>query len=155
MSDDAEPKGSETARPSNLAPRKRASGPRPADSAQSLGSRLCRIPYLARWHHLLLPLFLAAITISIRSAETTTDRMLLPVEVLGANGTTVSKTVALQAGQAESVRSLWLQINGLGYADQAGVQVNTSAWIPLNNSTVTNAEPGRSFGGIGGVSPRW
>ena len=150
MSDDAEPKGSETARPSNLAPRKRASGPRPADSAQSLGSRLCRIPYLARWHHLLLPLFLAAITISIRSAETTTDRMLLPVEVLGANGTTVSKTVALQAGQAESVRSLWLQINGLGYADQAGVQVNTSAWIPLNNSTVTIAEPGRSFGGIGG-----
>jgi hypothetical protein len=97
-----------------------------------------------------VPLFLAAITISIGSAETTIDRMLLPIEVLGADGTTVSRSVALQAEQAESVGSLWLQINGLGYADQASVQVNTSAWIPLNNSTVRIAEPGRSFGGIGG-----
>jgi hypothetical protein len=76
--------------------------------------------------------------------------MLLPIEVLSANGTTVSRTVALQAGQAESVGSLWLQIHGLRYADQASVQINTSAWIPLNNNTVTIAEPGRSFGGIGG-----
>src|ERR1700675_3260014 len=147
MSDDTEPKGRDTERPSNLVPRKKASGPRSADSAQSW---LRRILYVARWHHLSVPLFLAAITISIGSAETTTDRMLLPIEVLGADGTTVSRSVALQAEQAESVGSLWLQINGLGYADQASVQVNTSAWIPLNNSTVRIAEPGRSFGGIGG-----
>ena len=54
------------------------------------------------------------------------------------------------AGQAESVRSLWLQIHGLRYADQASVQINTSAWIPLNNNTVAIAEPGRTYGGIGG-----
>ena len=95
-------------------------------------------------------LFLVAIAISIGFADTTTDRILLPIEVLGADGATVSRTVALQAGQAESVRSLWLQIHGLRYADQASVQVNTSAWIPLNNNTVTIAEPGRSYGGIGG-----
>jgi hypothetical protein len=76
--------------------------------------------------------------------------MVLPIEVLGADGTTVSRTVALQAGQAESVRSLWLQMHGLRYADEASIQINTSAWIPLNNSTVTIGEPGRSFGGIGG-----
>ena len=88
--------------------------------------------------------------ISIGSADTTTDRMLLPVEVLGADSTTASRAVVLQDGQAEAVKSLWLQIHGLRYADQASVQVNASVWIPLNNNTVTVAEPGRSFGGIGG-----
>jgi hypothetical protein len=131
-------------------PRKKASEGRPADSAQSVGGWLCRILYVAGRHQLLVGLFLAAITISIGFADTTTDRMLLPIEVLGANGTTVSRTVALQAGPAESVRSLWLQIHGLRYADQASVQVNTSAWIHLNNNIVTIAEPGRSYGGIGG-----
>ncbi|MGH9502440.1 MAG: hypothetical protein ACRD20_06285 [Terriglobales bacterium] len=102
----------------------------------------------AQW--LLAGLFLVAITISWGFADTTTDRILLPVEVLGADGTTVSRTVTLPAGQAGPVRSLWLQIHGLRYADQASVQVNASAWMPLNNNTVTIAEPGRSFGGIGG-----
>src|SRR5882724_6901766 len=122
----------------------------PRDTARlsnPVGEWLCRILHVAG-----LPagLFLAAITISIGFAETAPDRMLLPIEVLGADGTTVSRAVALQAGQAESVRSLWLQVHGLRYAGQASVQVNTSAWMPLNNNTVTVAEPGRSFGGIGG-----
>jgi hypothetical protein len=150
MSDDTEPKVLETARLSNVVSRKRASGRRPADGARSVGKWLFRILYGAGCHGLLVGVFVASISISIGFADTTTDRMLLPIEVLGANGTTVSRTVALQAGQAESVRSLWLQIHGLRYAEQASVQVNTSAWIPLNNDTVTIAEPGRSFGGIGG-----
>ena len=75
---------------------------------------------------------------------------MLPIEVLGAAGTTVSRTITLQDGRAESVRSLWLQIHGLRYANQASVQVNSSAWMPLNNSTVSIPEPARSFGGIGG-----
>jgi hypothetical protein len=97
-----------------------------------------------------LCLLLAAGTISIGFADTSPDRMVLPIEVLSASGTTASRTVALQPAQAESVQSLWLQIHGVRYADQASVQVNTSPWIPLNNSTVTIAEPGKSFGGIGG-----
>jgi hypothetical protein len=144
MSDDTERKALDTAQLSKTSER------RPADSAQSVGRWLGRILYVAGWHELPAHLFLAAVTISLGFADTTTDRMLLPIEILGANGTTVSRIVALQAGQAESVRSLWLQIHGLRYADQASVQVNTSAWIPLNNNTVTIAEPGKSFGGIGG-----
>jgi len=93
---------------------------------------------------------LAAEAISMGFAPTATDRIFLPIEVLSADGTTVSRTIALQEGQAESVRSLWLQIHGLRYADQASVQLNAGAWIPLNNSTVTIPEPARSFGGIGG-----
>ena len=87
---------------------------------------------------------LAALAISLGFAHPTTDRILLPIEVFGAERTTVSRTFALQDGHAESVRSLWLQIHGLRYADQASVQVNAGAWIPLNNSTVTIPEPARS-----------
>jgi hypothetical protein len=150
MSDDTEPKARDTANSSYVVPQKKASGRRPADNAPSLGRWLSRIPYVVRWHELLVCLFLAAITISIGFADTTAERMSLPIEVLGEDGTTVSRSVALQAGQAESVRSLCLQIHGLRYAEQASVQVNTSAWIPLNNNTVSIAEPGKSFGGIGG-----
>ena len=149
MSGDTGPIPRDTARLSNVLPLKKASEGRPGESPQSVGGWLGRILYLAQWHQLLLGLFLATITISIGFADTTTDRILLPIEVLGAN-TAVTRTVVLQAGRAESVRSLWLQIHGLRYADQASVQINTSAWIPLKNNTVTIAEPGGSYGGIGG-----
>ena len=108
-----------------------------------------RLLHVAKWHQLLSGLVLACITISTGFVDTTRDRVLLPIEVLGADGTTVSRAVVVQSGQAESVRSLWLQVHRLRYADEASVQVNTSGWIPLHNSTVTIAEPGKSFGGIG------
>ena len=102
------------------------------------------------WPELLVHLFLAALTISIGTADATSGRIVLPIEVLGADGTTVSRTVTLTAGQCESVRSLWLQVHGVRYQTQASVQVNASMWIPLRNDTVSVAEPGRTFGGIGG-----
>ena len=43
-----------------------------------------------------------------------------------------------------------MQIHGLSYADMVSVQVNASAWFSLNNDTVAVAEPGKSYGGIGG-----
>ncbi|MGA2598718.1 MAG: hypothetical protein ABSH09_17210 [Bryobacteraceae bacterium] len=46
--------------------------------------------------------------------------------------------------------SLWMQIHGLQYADLASVRFNKGNWTPLNNKTVSVAEPGRSYGGIGG-----
>jgi hypothetical protein len=150
MSGDTKPIPRDNARPSNVVLRRKTSGGRPADSAQSGSEWLCHVLYKGRWHKRLAGLFLAAQVISVGFADTTTDRILLPIEVLGANGTTVSRAVSLQAGQAESVRSLWLQIHGLRYADQASVQINRNTWIPLNNNTVTIAEPGRSYGGIGG-----
>jgi hypothetical protein len=154
MSEVTEPQARDAERPSNIVRRKIASGRRPANSAQSAGKWVRRIMDVAGdvagWLGLLACLLLAPLTIPTGFADTATDRMLLPIEILGADGTTVGRTVVLQAGQAESVRSLWLQINGLQYADQASVQVNMSTWIPLNNNSVTVAEPGRSFGGVGG-----
>ncbi|HET8922170.1 MAG TPA: hypothetical protein VFN26_04150 [Candidatus Acidoferrum sp.] len=153
MSDDTGPSARKTAPSSKVASRKKAFGRRLAGGARSVGSWLCRAVDAPGWPKLLSRLFLtvmAATTISIGFAHTTTDRILLPIEVLGADGTVVTRTIDLQDGQAESVRTLWLLIHGLRYADQGSVQVNASAWISLNNSTVTIPQPARSFGGIGG-----
>ncbi len=140
MSAKTTPISRDTAPPRKIGRRRKASAARPADGANG-----------ARWHQFLVSLFLvAAMAIPIGFAETIPERMLLPIEVLGAEGTTVSRTVALQAAQAGLARSVWLQIHGLRYADQGSIQINTSPWIPLNNNTVTIAEPGRSYGGIGG-----
>jgi hypothetical protein len=43
-----------------------------------------------------------------------------------------------------------MQIHGMGYDDMVSVRVNNAAWMSLNNRTVSLAEPGRSYGGIGG-----
>lgn len=75
---------------------------------------------------------------------------MLPVEVVGEDGTTVSVTVDVPASRARDVRSVWMQVHGLAYAGMASVQVNSSAWIALSNDTASVAEPGRSYGGIGG-----
>jgi hypothetical protein len=150
MSDDPVWKLRCKSRPSNLVPRKKVSGRTATKNAQLVAIWFDRILGVVRWRELPGVVLLAAVMIAIGFADTTADRILLPVEVLGENGTTVTRTVALQAGPAESVRSLWLQVNGLRYAEQASVQVNASAWIPLNNNTVTVTEPGKSFGGIGG-----
>ena len=95
-------------------------------------------------------LVLALLSFPDRAAEHRTA-LILPVEVLGENGTTVDRTLYLSLQQSESVRSLSLQVHGVRYPAQASVQINRSPWIPLRNNTVTVAEPGRSFGGIGGA----
>ena len=130
--------------------RKKASERTPAVTAQSHGARQCRILCAAGCFRSLVCLFLSSLTISIVLADNSNDRIVLPVEVLASSEATVSRTVLLQTRQTASVRSLWLQVHGLRYADQASVQVNTSPWIPLNNTTASIAEPGKSYGGIGG-----
>jgi hypothetical protein len=99
---------------------------------------------------LLSYLVVVVLTVSLGYACTTRERILLPIEILGADGTTVSRSVTLRAEQVETVRFLWLQVYGLRYAEEGSVQVNASAWIALNNNTVTITGPGKSFGGIGG-----
>jgi len=95
-------------------------------------------------------ILLAAVAISADFADATTSQVLLPIEVFSASSSPESRIVTLQTAEAGLVQSLWLQIHGLRYADQASIQVNNGLWIPLSNDTVTVAEPGRSFGGIGG-----
>jgi hypothetical protein len=84
---------------------------------------------------------------SVAAAGTT---VVLPVEIVGENGTTSSVVVDVPARRAREVRALWMQIHGVSFADMVSVQVNRSVWFSLNNDTVAVAEPGKSYGGIGG-----
>lgn len=84
------------------------------------------------------------------AAQPADSRITLPLEVLGEGGTTVAATFSLDAAQSRSAQSLWLQIHGLRYADEAALRINSGDWLPLRNDTVSVAEPGKSFGGIGG-----
>jgi len=99
-----------------------------------------------------LPAFVFAA--SLVSAWATTSRsastIVLPIEVVGENGTTSSVVVDVPAARARDVRSLWMQAHGLRFADMASVQINQSAWFGLSNETVSVAEPGKHYGGIGG-----
>jgi hypothetical protein len=105
---------------------------------------------VVRLQHLAGMLAGTVLSLWLAGVATAGATVTLPVEVVGENGTTSSATVEVAARRAGEVRSLWMQINGLGYSDMVSVQVNDSAWFPLNNGTVTVAEPGRSYGGIGG-----
>src|SRR5215471_3436915 len=77
-------------------------------------------------------------------------QIMLPVEVVGEDGTMAAVTVEIPAGRAREVRSLRMQIHNLAYAGMVSVQVNSGAWMPLSNETAAVAEPGKSYGGIGG-----
>jgi hypothetical protein len=78
------------------------------------------------------------------------DPVRLPLEVFLA-GPVESCAVILSAPQAAAARSVWLQIDGLQYSGEASIQINDKPWIPLDNETVTVAQPGRTWGGIGGA----
>jgi hypothetical protein len=84
------------------------------------------------------------------NAATVRAAVTLPIEVVGEDGTTSSVTFDVPAGRAREVRSLRMQIHNVAYRDMVSVQVNSSDWWPLNNDTVAVAEPGKSYGGIGG-----
>lgn len=62
----------------------------------------------------------------------------------------MSVAVSVPPARVGEVESLWMEIHGLEYADMVSVQVNSSAWVSLNNQSVAVAEPARSYGGIGG-----
>jgi hypothetical protein len=75
----------------------------------------------------------------------------LPLEVLGAEGTTKTVTVDVTATDAPQPLRLWMQVHNLSYAAKGSVRFNAGAWLPLNNTTVTVEGLGKNYGGIGGA----
>jgi hypothetical protein len=76
----------------------------------------------------------------------------LPIEVFGNAGSTV--VVPFELGPTKAAaqpRTIRIRVHGLHFADMASVRLNNRVWIDLNNTTTTVAEPGRSYGGIGGA----
>jgi hypothetical protein len=73
----------------------------------------------------------------------------LPVEIMGPAGTLVSSLVNVPTVPAGSNR-MQMRVHGLKYETEASVQVNGSAWVPLNTATVTLLGNAAACGGIGG-----
>ncbi len=77
--------------------------------------------------------------------------VVLPIEVMGANGTTASAQLNVPSGTNVSGNvTLALQIHGLEYQTQASVKVNNSSWIPINSTNAQIQGLAASYGGIGG-----
>src|SRR5438094_7061389 len=92
--------------------------------------------------------------LSLANGATARSTVTLPVEVVGENGTTSSVAVEVPVRRAHEVRSLSMQVHGLGYADIVRLQVNTSAWLSLNHEPTPVAVPGNSYGRSGrGLPP--
>ncbi len=80
----------------------------------------------------------------------TAGQVKLPVEVTGAPGTESAVTLDISPALASQISSLRLRIHGLEFDGMVSVRINQGEWQPLTNKTVTIAEPGRGYGGIGG-----
>ncbi len=87
-------------------------------------------------------------TASMTLQASVSSTITLPIEVIGANGTTAA--VSFTVPSVSSQMQLAMQIHGLSYQTEASVKVNNSAWIPINSSTVTLLGLASNFGGIGG-----
>jgi cytochrome c553 len=92
----------------------------------------------------------AGVLIEAAFAEWSPAKVTLPIEVMGEDGTEASVTFDVPREIGGHICSLWLQIHGLEYADMASIRLNQGAWISLTNQTASVAEPGKSYGGIGG-----
>lgn len=79
-----------------------------------------------------------------------TSSISLPIEVLGAAGTTASAQFALTASQVLAARNLYLQIHGLDFSEEGSVQLNGGPWIALNEGNFRLNKLDAAYGGIGG-----
>ena len=76
------------------------------------------------------------------------DTIVLPVEVLGNEGTVVERIITLTASEASSARKVWLLVNNLSYQDKASIQINNGSWISLNHTTANVHPKELAYGGM-------
>ena len=93
----------------------------------------------------------AALGGACNATQPAQSKIQLPIEVIGPNGTTKTVSFSVPTGSDLSgTMQLSMQIHGLKYETEASVQVNNSAWMPINSNTVTILGLGAAYGGIGG-----
>lgn len=78
--------------------------------------------------------------------------VLMPIEVIGAEGTTreVGVTVPDSANLTSGIVRLDLQVHNLAYENKLAVQVNAGQWIPVNYQTASLQGLSNAYGGFGG-----
>ncbi len=76
------------------------------------------------------------------------QQIVLPVEVLGAEGKIVTRTFNLSAQEAGSATKLWLQVNNLSYQNKGSIKINNGKWLTLNHGTVSLQAQEKARGGM-------
>ena len=91
----------------------------------------------------------SSITFSIgTTSQSATPPVVLPVEIMGADGTVEAVNVSLD--NASQVTGLWIQAHNLSYEGKGSIRINGGDWVTLTNDAVQVAEPEVHIGGIGG-----
>lgn len=85
---------------------------------------------------------------AVQQKANSDPKILLPVEVLGDEGTIESRTLTLTAEQVARIDRLWLQINNIGYENKASVKINSGGWTDLNHAVVEIQSPEKERGGM-------
>jgi Secretion system C-terminal sorting domain len=62
--------------------------------------------------------------------------IILPIEVLGAEGAVVSRSFTLDQVTVDATKSIWFMINNLSYENKASIKINNGNWLSLSNLTV-------------------
>ena len=81
-------------------------------------------------------------------AQNTGENILLPIEILGAEGVVEQIELKLTTAQANKSNLLWIQVNNLGYQNKASIKINTEDWYDLNHNTTVIQSPERERGGM-------
>tara|TARA_B100000809_G_scaffold141837_1_gene139400 strand:- start:34119 stop:38813 length:4695 start_codon:yes stop_codon:yes gene_type:complete len=76
------------------------------------------------------------------------QKIILPIEVLGAEGTIEERSFTLSPEQLAKVDKLWLQVNNIGYENKASIKINNQNWVDLNHQSVKIQSPERERGGM-------
>lgn len=80
--------------------------------------------------------------------QNTGDKLILPIEVLGAEGVIETVQLTLTEEQANQSKRLWLQVNNLGYQNKASIKINDEDWYGLNHNSCRIESPERERGGM-------
>lgn len=75
-------------------------------------------------------------------------QIILPVEIMGAEGTIESRTFDLDETQQSSAYELFLLVNNLGYENKASIRINDGNWLKLNHSSVNLYYQEKARGGM-------
>ncbi|RZS92459.1 RICIN domain-containing protein [Aquimarina brevivitae] len=76
------------------------------------------------------------------------ESILLPIEVLGNEGTVVERIITLSSSEVSAANELWLLMNNISYQDKASIQVNDGNWISLNHTTANVHPKELAYGGM-------
>jgi hypothetical protein len=76
------------------------------------------------------------------------SKILLPIEVLGAEGVVVSRSFTIDQQMLDAAKSIWFMINNLSYENKASIKINGGSWLSLNHVTVQMQKQEKLRGGM-------